>query len=141
MKYPPRTGTMLSRVLARLLKGERLTHLSFQNETATYRLAVYIEILRNTYCWPIIGEERISTTSDPTGRKARYFVYFLPRTTLLYAGKGGLDYVEKVMRWEKRRIERKAATSPSASKSPLQSSFTQDHPSTSKKGDKPDGDE
>jgi len=37
MKYPPRTGTMLSRSLARLLRTERITHLTFQHETHTYR--------------------------------------------------------------------------------------------------------
>lgn len=141
MKYPPRTGTMLSRVLARLLKGDRLTHLSFQHEAATYRLAVFIEILRNTYHWPIIGEERVEPTNDPTGRDARYFVYYLPRAALEYASNGGQEYLKKVMHWEKARTERKAATSPSKSKSTVHSIFTIGHPNTPNKGGKLDGNE
>ena len=76
MKCPPRIGCLPARVLARLLRAERLTHLIFQNESATYRLAAVIERLRNEYGWPIVSQWRVARTSDPVGRSAKYCVYY-----------------------------------------------------------------
>jgi len=139
MKYPPRTGSMLSRSLARLLRAERITHLTFQNETHTYRLAASIEVLRNKYDWPIVGEQRVGRTNDPTGRSARYFVYYLPISAVQENGSKGRNYALKVFEWEKLRIEERAATLPSKGKTTQKSSITDSHTNTTKDGDNTDG--
>ncbi|MBB3169966.1 hypothetical protein [Simiduia aestuariiviva] len=105
MKYPSQVGKMPARVLARLLAGQRLTHLSFQHIAATYRLAGPIERLRNEYGWPIIGQERIVHTTDPTGREARYFVYLLQISDIQIAGRDGQEFSKRVFEWEAKRIE------------------------------------
>lgn len=139
MEFPPRTGTMLSRTLARLLRAERITHLTFQDDTHTYRLAVFIERLRNEYGWPIVGEHRVRPTCDPVGRSARYFVYYLPVSAIREAGSQGRKYALKVFKWERMRSEGKAATSPSEGKAAKQSNITDDNAITSKDGGKDNG--
>jgi len=139
MKLPPQTGSMLSRTLARLLRAERITHLSFQTDVHTYRLAVYIEQLRNKYGWPIVGEPRTRPTNDPVGRKARYFVYYLPVSALMEAGPRGREYALKIFEWERMRSEGKAVTSPSESNAIRQNNITTSYAITAKDGDKPDG--
>jgi hypothetical protein len=119
MKYPPKTGAMPSRVLARLLRAERLSHLTFQQEASTYRLAAIIEQLRNKYGWPIKGESRKCRTNDPVGRSANYQGYFLSLNDIAKAGKKGNFYALRVFEWEKKRIEGKAATNPPVSKGTL----------------------
>jgi len=109
MRYPPCIGYLPSRVMARLLRAERLTHLSFQHESATYRLAAIIERLRNEYGWPIVSEERVRPTSDPVGRNARYCVYYLSITGIQMAGKRGHEYAMKVFNWEAERVAARVA--------------------------------
>lgn len=141
MKLPPRIDTMLSRSLARLLRSERLTHLSFQNEAHTYRLAASIEVLRNKYGWPIISQQRTGKTSDPIGRNARYCAYYLPLSAIQKSGSRGRDYALSVFEWEKEqiRIEGRAATLPPKGKATIQSSITDSHTNTPKDGDNTDG--
>lgn len=139
MKLPLRTGTMLSRSLARLLRSERLTHLSFQHEAHTYRLAASIEVLRNKYGWPIISQQRTSKTNDPIGRNARYCVYYLPLSAIQASGSRGRDYALKVFEWEKTRIEGRAATPPSKGKATLKSNITKGHTNTPKDGGNSNG--
>lgn len=139
MKFPPPTGTMLSRTLARLLRAERITHMTFQNDTNTYRLAVFIERLRNEYGWPIVGEPRVGPTHDPVGRSARYFVYYLPLSAIREASSQGREYAVKIFEWERMRSEEKAATSPSESKETKRSSITDAHATTPKDGVEPNG--
>ncbi len=78
-------------------------------------------------------------TSDPVGRKARYFVYYLPVSALMEAGPRGREYALKIFEWERMKTEGKAATSPSESNAPKQSNTTAEHAITAKAGDKPDG--
>jgi len=108
----PRIGSLQSRVLARLLRTERLTHRTFDTESRTYRLAAYIHKLREKG-WPIRSQTVTERTNDPTGRNASYVVYFLLLTTIRLAGKQGRDFAFKVFNWERKRKERKAATFPS----------------------------
>jgi len=110
MKYPPRTGKLPSRVLARLIRAERLTHLSFQHEAATYRLAAVIGRLKHEYGWPIVSEERVRPTSDPVGRSAKYCVYYLSITDIQMAGKRGNEYAVMVFNWEAKRVAARAVT-------------------------------
>jgi hypothetical protein len=139
MKYPPRKGTMLARSLARLLRTERITHLSFQHDAHTYRLAASIEVLRNKYDWPIVGEQRAGRTNDPTGRSASYFVYYIPLSAIQEAGSKGHDYALKVFEWEKKRIEERAATPSSKGKTTQQSNITQSYTNSPKDGDNSNG--
>ena len=110
MKFPPHIGKFPARALARLLKGQELTHIRFQHETASYRLAVAIERLRNCYGWPIKSRDRVGTTSDPVGRSATYSVYFLDIDEIRKAGVMGERFASKVFRWEQWRKEGGAAT-------------------------------
>ncbi|MGZ8184413.1 MAG: hypothetical protein ACXWT1_20915 [Methylobacter sp.] len=72
----PRTNSLPGRTLARLLKGQHLTHRSFQNDTSSYRLAHFIFVL-NGYGWAVQSVEKVGQTKDPTGRKANYSEYFI----------------------------------------------------------------
>lgn len=72
----PRSNSLPGRALARLLKGQRLTHRSFQNSTSSYRLSHFVYVLRE-YAWPVGSIEKVGKTNDPTGRKATYAEYFL----------------------------------------------------------------
>ncbi|WP_027148160.1 hypothetical protein [Methylobacter tundripaludum] len=71
----PRTNSLPGRALARLLKGQHLTHRSFQNATSSYRLAHFIFVLHG-YNWAIQSIEKVGKTNDPTGRNATYAEYF-----------------------------------------------------------------
>lgn len=71
----PRTNSLPGRVLARLLKGQRLTYRSFQNAIASYRLAHFIFVL-HWYNWAVQSIEKTGKINDPTGRNATYAEYF-----------------------------------------------------------------
>jgi hypothetical protein len=58
----PRINTLAARALARLVTGQQFTHRDFQNETASYRLASFIEQLRNRHKWPIETKEETRLT-------------------------------------------------------------------------------
>ncbi len=128
MKFPPRTGFLPSRVLARFLRAERLTHLSFQAESATYRLAAVVERLRNEYGWPIVSEERVTSTSDPVGRSAKYCVYFLSIADIQGAGLRGHEYAVKVFNWEAQRVAARVAPLATVDKPASQRCPTCSHP-------------
>jgi hypothetical protein len=77
----PRTNSLPGRALARLLKGDRLTHRSFQNATSSYRLAHFIFVLRG-YGWAVNSIEKTGKTggriwcSNQPWRKTIYAEYF-----------------------------------------------------------------
>lgn len=71
----PRAYSLPGRALARLLKGEHLTHRSFQIDTSSYRFAHFIFVLHG-YGWAVQSVEKVGKTNDPTGRKAVYAEYF-----------------------------------------------------------------
>jgi hypothetical protein len=139
MNYPPCSGSMISRSLARLLRAERMTHLTFQKETHTYRLAVSIERLRNKYGWPIASEKREGRTNDPVGRNTSYCVYYLPISAIQANGSKGHDYALKIFEWEKLSIEGRAATHPSKGKAARKSNITKRHINISKGGENSNG--
>ena len=67
----------------RLLTGEQLTHIDFQNVTASYRLSSFIEQLRNRHNWPIETKDELSLTSDKVRRIATYGRYFIEADVLI----------------------------------------------------------
>jgi hypothetical protein len=100
----PRTDTLASRALMRLLIGQKFTHRDFQNETASYRLSSSIEQLRNRYGWPITTKEETALTSDKTGRVAIYGRYSI-EPEILKALKAELgerldNFIKAVQRYE-----------------------------------------
>jgi len=105
----PKVGSLQSRVLARLLRSQRLTHIDFQEISRSYRLASYIEQICKKY-WPVLSERRTGKTKDPTGRYVSYSTYYLSLETIRQAGERGRDYALKVFEWEHRRIGKEAAT-------------------------------
>lgn len=105
----PAVGTLPSRVLARLLRAERLTHVDLQKVTRSYRLAVYVRQLRERG-WPVISETRRDKTKDPTGRYVTYCIYHLSVETIQQASGQGRNYAFKVFEWEQKRIREEAAT-------------------------------
>ena len=132
MRYPPKIGGMPSRVLARLLKAERLSHLTFQKEASSYRLSAPIEILRNNYGWPISSQWRTGKTNDPVGRSAKYCVYILPLESIREAGIKGKQYASKVFEWEQQKSMEKAGTFSTLSHNKMQSEQASTDNSTSK---------
>ena len=76
MNFPklPRPHTLTARALYLMLKGHRISHLDFQNHSASYRLSVSICILRGDN-WPVIDHWECKKTSD-NGRPARYKKFY-----------------------------------------------------------------
>lgn len=95
----PSTGTLASRALALLLKGQRITHRDFMVRAGSYRLAGYIRELREKG-WPIRTIERDKPTSDPRGRRATVAEYHLPAEAVAEAGERGRRFVESMDKWE-----------------------------------------
>jgi hypothetical protein len=79
----PHIDSLPARALARLLAGKQITHKDFQGQTASYRLASYIETLRNRHGWAIESRWEEGLTSDRTGRRARYVRYLIEPLTLM----------------------------------------------------------
>lgn len=103
----PKADTLKARTLARLLRGESLTHRSFDKEAHTYRLASSIEQLRDDG-WPIVTTPMVADTADPAGRIARYGVYDLPAEAIQKAGAEGRDFAHRVFEWEALRATARA---------------------------------
>lgn len=97
-KYP-RLDTLKARCLARLLRGDSLTHRSFDGETHTYRLSSSIEDLRADG-WSIVTTPYVADTRDPCGRRARYGIYDLPAEIIKAAGEEGRRFMWRVLEWE-----------------------------------------
>lgn len=93
----PRANSLPGRALARLLKGQRLTHCSFQNATSSYRLAHFIFVL-NSYNWSVQSIEKTGKTNDPTGRKATYAEYFFNAEDIRNLKNEFGDVLEKFIR-------------------------------------------
>jgi hypothetical protein len=100
----PRTDTLIARALMRLAIGKKITHIEFQDETASYRLSGYIEQLRNRHNWPIETKEETAPTSDKTGRIATYGRYFIEQDVLielrLRMGERLIRFIDAVKRFE-----------------------------------------
>ena len=107
----PRTGSLASRALARLLRDKHLSHRNFDAVSRSYRLSGYIHYLRKKHNWPVESQPLSADTMDPVGRQADYCIYFLHEKDIKWAGKQGIEYSDSVLGWEnKRESERLAAT-------------------------------
>jgi len=100
----PRTDTLIARALMRLAIGKKVTHIEFQDETASYRLSGYIEQLRNKHNWPIETKEESAPTNDKTGRIATYGRYLIEPDVLiglrLMMGERLTRFIDTVQRFE-----------------------------------------
>jgi len=107
----PRIDTLTARALKRLIKGQGITHRDFQVETASYRLASYIESLRSRHCWPIETKSETAPTNDPAGRYATYSRYLIGPVILaeiqLLLGGRLRDFIKAVDEFERRKCELK----------------------------------
>jgi hypothetical protein len=99
----PSAGTLGSRALALLLKGEAITHKDFQRHAGSYRLGSFICDLR-AKCWPIQDNWEVVPTGDPTKRSAKVKRYSLVQAAITSAGEEGREFVRKVGAWEAARI-------------------------------------
>jgi len=79
----PKANTLTARALLSLLNGRRVVHSEFRCETGSYRLAVFVESLRNRHKWPIETEEIIAPAGDTkTARVATYARYYIEPSKL-----------------------------------------------------------
>jgi len=93
--FPIRLNTVVSEVLARLLRGEQLTGMDAVFRANTTRLAAYINQLEKTWGWKIARVDVDVGTSD--GRIATIRKYFLARPTIRHAFDcGALEYCRSV---------------------------------------------
>ena len=89
------------RVLARLLRGRRFTHLDSIRELGHARLADSIWKLRKLG-WNIETLEQVVPTSD-AGRDAVIGIYFLTQEEIVNAGEAGREYAAEVAMLEEER--------------------------------------
>lgn len=80
---PSRYGTVRAEVLARLLRGAKLTAMYCVSSSNTTRLASQIEVLRNKYGWPIVTTSVEVATRD--GRVQEVAEYSLPHESITSA--------------------------------------------------------
>lgn len=71
----PSKKTLAWRALLLMLKGKKISHLDFQGETNSWRLAAYIDILKKMG-WPIMSIDIMHNTS---GRCVPISLYFLEK--------------------------------------------------------------
>jgi hypothetical protein len=81
MHFPkaPKPGTLADEALLRLMRGKHITHRDFDTETASYRLASSIHLLRKKG-WQIESRPEVGITR--TGRRCRYVRCAIPPRTL-----------------------------------------------------------
>jgi hypothetical protein len=80
---PPRYGTVRAEVLARLLRGAKLTAMTCVFSSNTTRLAPQIDVLRKKYDWPIVTTLIEIATRD--GRVQEVAEYHLPDESITSA--------------------------------------------------------
>lgn len=105
MKLPQSTTKQISRVAARLLRGERLDHRTIDKHCGSYRVASPISQLRRKYEWDIRTEQVLRTTRDPVKRHAHYTIYWLDESVMQFFGQEGQNYANEVLKWEDRKKE------------------------------------
>jgi len=90
----PKPPSVKGRVLADLLRGDRLTHLDVWVRHGSSRAAHHVLRLRQAG-WPICTIEIDAPTSD--GRIARIAEYRLPAESIASAGERGQTFIAAVM--------------------------------------------
>lgn len=89
----PAAGSVKGRVLADLLDGQRITHMTVWSRHGSSRAAHHVLRLRQAG-WPVETSSIDASTCD--GRTARIAEYSLPRTAIEQAGDAGRRFVEAV---------------------------------------------
>jgi len=72
----PSKNTLAYIALMMMLRGKKITHRSFDGKTCSWRLAAYIEVLKNDLGWPVHAEDILHrSVKRPTKRYiTRYFL-------------------------------------------------------------------
>ena len=98
--FPPKVAGVTAEVLARLLRGERLTGLDAVTESSTTRLAAVIGYLGKAYSWTIDREDKAAGCCD--GRLAYITEYWLGDEAIVRSMKAGAAAWCAVV-WQARR--------------------------------------
>ena len=115
IKYPRYTShgkrrQITARCLARLLRGEKLTHRDIDHASGSYRLAQPVFYLGKKLGWPIQRREIVADSNDPIGSDAEYMEYWLSEDAIAWAGEEGQQFANQVLGWEAERIANRVAT-------------------------------
>ena len=80
----PKANTLLGKALFLLLQGRQINHAEFQRETdtASMRLSVPINILRNKHGWPIDDVWVKTPRNEKTGKQSRFKRFFISAMNL-----------------------------------------------------------
>lgn len=104
--YPSRVASVTAEVLARMLRGERLTGLATVTTSSTTRLAAIVDYLAGHYGWTIDREDLAAGCRD--GRMAWVREYRMSPQTIAHAMSAGAE-AWCVQVWEARqRLRMKA---------------------------------
>ncbi|KVC21541.1 helix-turn-helix domain-containing protein [Burkholderia pseudomultivorans] len=96
----PEQGSVRARILAALLRGERLTQADALRRWSTSRLASAICQLRVSFDWPIMTVAIPVQTRD-NGRTATVARYSLPAFAIQQAGERGRKFAVEAARYER----------------------------------------
>ncbi len=100
----PKYNSLTGRALALFLQNGRINHDDFFNHSASYRLAVFVDQLRNKMGWPIQDTWYDSFIKDSTGRKVKFKRYFITVEDLVALknrlGERIASYIEMVKKLE-----------------------------------------
>lgn len=87
----PSKNTLTFKTLYLLLRGKKISHLDFQDETGSWRLAAYVDKL-NKLGWPI-ETNNVAHLSNIGPKKRQISQYFLSKKIIQKIKKGGGGYV------------------------------------------------
>lgn len=85
----PSKNTLAYIALSMMLCGKKITHRNFDVNTCSWRLAAYIDILKNDLGWPVQAEDIISR-SEKNPKKRYISRYFLSLDVIKKAKKIGV---------------------------------------------------
>jgi hypothetical protein len=85
----PSKNTLTYKALSMMLRGKKITHRNFDTNTCSWRLAAYIEILKNDLGWPVCVEKIMYC---PVKKPKKRYVsrYFLSSGVIKKAKKMGV---------------------------------------------------
>lgn len=85
----PSKNTLAYKALSMMLRGKRITHRNFDANTCSWRLAAYIEILKNDLDWPVCVEKVVHY---PVRKPKKRYIsrYFLAPSVIKKAKKMGV---------------------------------------------------
>jgi hypothetical protein len=102
----PRTDRLLARALAAMLRGEKINHLVFQDETESYRLSSLIHQLRRRHGWTISTLSEHTQTIEEPRRRVTYTRYFIePELLRELKGAHVKAFIKAVADWIAKRTK------------------------------------